>query len=152
MTTSLTRKFADPFDREFVTLRDAVDRMFEGPFFFKPSSLARGFEAVLPQVDIEEKEGKYTLKATLPGWESKDVEIEYENGVITLKGEVKDEIEDKNKKYHQREIVHKSFERSFVLPTMIDAEKAVAEFKEGVLTLTMPMAEVVTPKKIPVAK
>jgi HSP20 family protein len=89
----------------------------------------------------------------LPGWKPEDVDVTVENGVLTLRGEWKQEEEHKDDKsrWLRREIRYSSFERSIQLPTEVEADKAKAEFENGVLTLTIPKAEVVKPKQIKIA-
>jgi len=86
----------------------------------------------------------------LPGIESKDIDIRFENGVLTLRGERKLEHEDKRDKYHRVELSYGTFTRSFSLPGTIDAEKIKAESKNGVLTVLLPKKPEAKPKSIQV--
>ena len=106
-----------------------------------------------PAIDIAETPQSYTVKAALPGWKPEDVDVTFENGVVTLKGESKDEksASEEVAKYHQREIRKVSFARTVSFPVEVEADKANAEFENGVLTLTLPKAEVVQPKQIKIA-
>jgi HSP20 family protein len=101
-----------------------------------------------PPVDIYETEDAIVLKAELPGIDPKDVEIRVENNTLYLKGERKSEKEVKEQNYHRVERSYGSFARSFSLPSSIDAEKVKAEYKDGLLTLTMPKREEAKPKTI----
>ena len=123
-----------------------------------------GYNVDSPSLDVAETPEAYTVKASLPGWKPEDVDITFENGVVTLKGEVKTETEngtgngetaekdkDSKTKYHFKEIRKASFYRQLTLPTEVQAEKASAQFENGLLTLTLPKAEVVKPKQIKIA-
>ena len=90
------------------------------------------------------------MKATLPGLDPDDLDIQITGDTLTLRGETKEEEEIKEAKYHVRERRSQSFSRSLRLPVTVVAEKAQAEMKNGVLTLTLPKAEVVKPKVISV--
>ncbi len=101
-----------------------------------------------PEVDIYETDQSVVLKAELPGVNPKDAEIRIQDGTLYLKGERKFENEVKEENYHRVERAYGSFTRSFALPSSIDSEKAKAEYKDGVLTLTMPKREEAKPKTI----
>ncbi|HWT83226.1 MAG TPA: Hsp20/alpha crystallin family protein, partial [Candidatus Methylomirabilis sp.] len=88
------------------------------------------------------------LKAELPGIEPKDVEVRVEDNTLYLKGERKHEKEVKEKSYHRVERSYGAFTRSFALPGSVSADKAAAEYKDGVLTLTLPKKEEAKPKTI----
>ena len=101
-----------------------------------------------PAVDIYETENSIVLKAELPGIDPKDVEVRVEDNTLYLKGERKFEKETKDENYHRVERSYGSFARSFSLPNSIDADKVVAEYKDGVLNLTLPKREEAKPKTI----
>jgi HSP20 family protein len=103
-----------------------------------------------PPVNIAETEDNYTITAELPGLNKDDIKVTYQNGILTIQGERKEEKEDKNKDWHRVERVYGTFERSFRLPMPVRAEQIQAEFKDGVLTLTVPKAEEAKPKQIEV--
>ena len=110
----------------------------------------------VPAVDVKETPEGYEFTAALPGWKSDDIDVTIEKGVLTLKGELKQEAGEKaeqpsNTKWHSREIRRSSFVRSFSLPAEVQSDKAAAQFDNGVLTLTLPKAEVVKPKQIKIA-
>ena len=102
----------------------------------------------LPAVDVYETDQNVVLKAEMPGVDPKNVEIRVEDGTLYLKGERKFEKEVKEENYHRVERSYGSFTRSFALPSSVDAEKATAEYKDGVLTLTLPKKEEAKPKTI----
>jgi HSP20 family protein len=101
-----------------------------------------------PPVDIYETENDIVLKAELPGVDPRDVEVRIEDNTLYLKGERKFEKEVKEQNYHRVERSYGSFARSFSLPNSISADKVKAEFKDGMLTLTMPKREEAKPKTI----
>jgi HSP20 family protein len=105
-------------------------------------------QAWAPAVDIFETENSIILKAELPGVEPNDVEVRVEDNTLYLKGERKFEKETKEENYHRIERSYGSFARSFTLPNSIDAEKVAAEYKDGLLTLTLPKHEEAKPKTI----
>ncbi|MCS7062240.1 MAG: Hsp20/alpha crystallin family protein [Anaerolineae bacterium] len=151
MATRMIRRY-DPF-AEAISLRNMMDRLMESAFVNPAQWLSgsAGFDA--PAIDVIENADGYVIKAALPGWKPENVEITFENGVLTLCGEVKEEEErkDDTARYHVREIRHSSFARQVSLPTEVEADKAKAEFENGVLTLTLPKAEVVKPKQIKIS-
>jgi HSP20 family protein len=104
-----------------------------------------------PAVDIFEREGNIVLKAELPGVDPKDVDIRVENNVMSLRGERKFEAETKRQDYHRVERAYGSFSRSFTLPNVVDTEKIQAEYKDGVLTVTLPQKEEAKPKQISIS-
>ncbi len=101
-----------------------------------------------PAVDVFETDQNLVVKAELPGVDPKDVEIRVENNTLFLKGQRKFENEVKEENYHRIERSYGSFTRTFELPGSIDAEKVSAEYKSGVLTLTLPKREEAKPKTI----
>jgi HSP20 family protein len=133
-----------------VTLRDAMDRLFDEAFT-RPYGLAEAWRgAGAPSVDMYETENDVVIKASVPGMKADDVQINVTGDMLTIKGEIKEKSELKEKAYHIREQRWGSFERSIALPTIVLAEKAKAEFEDGVLTVTLPKAEEVKPKTITV--
>jgi len=101
-----------------------------------------------PVVDIYEREGAIVLKAELPGIDLKDVDIRLENNVLTLRGERRIDNEVKRESYHRVERAYGTFSRSFTLPSVVDQEKIKADYRDGVLTVTLPQREEAKPKQI----
>jgi len=99
-----------------------------------------------PTVDISETDREYLLRATLPAVKKEDVKVTYENGMLTLAGERRQEEEQKDEKFHRVETYYGNFARSFVLPDAIDADAITAEAKDGVLTVHVPKTKVETKK------
>jgi HSP20 family protein len=131
--------------REMMTLREAMDRLFDDAFT-RPLTINGGLTG--PAIDMYQTEDDVVVKATLPGLKAEDVDITVTGEALTLRGEYKQEDEQKNARYHIREGRYGSFERSIMLPTDVKADQAKADFENGVLTITMPIAEEVKPKSI----
>ena len=132
-------------ERDMMTLREAMDRLFDGAFT-RPISMS-GI-SLLPAIDVYETNDDVVVKVALPGLKAEDVQITLTADLLTLRGEFKQEEEKNETTYHIREQRTGSFERSVMLPTDIQAEKAKADFENGILTITLPKAEAVKPKTI----
>jgi HSP20 family protein len=91
-----------------------------------------------PAVDIADNEKAYEITAELPGMDESNIDVKFSDGTLTIKGEKKDEKEEKKKDYYLSERRYGSFQRSFGVPDGVDAEKIEAHFKNGVLTVTLP--------------
>ena len=134
--------------REMMTLREAMDRLFDDAFT-RPINLRDGGWSA-PAVDMYQTDDEIVVKAALPGFKADEVQINVTGDVLTLRGELKHEEEKKEKAWHIREHRWGSFERSIALPTQVMADKAVADFENGILTITLPKAEEVKPRTITV--
>ena len=136
--------------RETMTLREAMDRLFDDAFTRPLSTFREGGWSGLsvPAIDMYQTDDEIVVKASLPGIKADEVQINITGDVLTLKGEVKHEEEKKDKAWHIREQRWGAFERSIVLPTDVVADKAKAEFENGILIITLPKAEDVKPKII----
>jgi len=104
----------------------------------------------MPAVDILEKDGEMTLRCEIPGVSEKDIDLKLEGNVLTLKGEKKLEHEDNRDNYHRVESYYGTFSRSFTLPDTVDTDKIKADYKNGILTVTIPHKPEVRPREIPV--
>lgn len=133
--------------RDFVTLREAMDHLFDDAFT-RPLTVRDGWSA--PAVDMYQTDDEVVVKVSIPGFKAEDVQINVTGDILTLRGEVKQEDEKKDKAWHIREQRWGSFERSLALPTEVIADKAKAEFENGILSITLPKAEEVKPKTIAV--
>ena len=136
----------------FESLREEVDHIFDeftrgfgrwplGRRVSGAEPLLRyetSFGVSAPVVDVVEKEKEYQISAELPGLDEKDVEVSVADDTLTIKGEKKEEKEEKAKNYYVSERHYGAFQRSFQLPSGVDAEKIEANFQKGVLTLTLP--------------
>ena len=94
-----------------------------------------------PSADISETDQEYVIRASLPAVKKDDVKVTVENGIITIKGDRKQQKEDKSEKYHRVESFYGTFERSFSLPENINSEAIRCESKDGVLTVHIPKME-----------
>ncbi|MFN8387014.1 MAG: Hsp20/alpha crystallin family protein [Anaerolineales bacterium] len=133
--------------REMMTLREAMDHLFDDAFT-RPLTLRDGWS--VPAVDMYQTDDEVVVKASIPGFKAEDVQINVTGDILTLRGEVKQEDEKKDKAWHIREQRWGSFERSVAMPTEVIADKAKAEFENGILSITLPKAEEVKPKTITV--
>ena len=104
----------------------------------------------MPAVDVAEEDNKYVVKIELPGVNKDDVKITLESSILTIRGEKKAEKETKEKNYHRMERSYGSFLRSFNLPTTVKNDKIDAEYRDGILTITLPKVEEAKPKQIEV--
>ena len=131
--------------REMMTLREAMDHLFDDAFT-RPLSLRDGWSA--PAIDMYQTDDEIVVKASLPGVKADEVQINITGEILTIKGETKQVDEKKEQAWHMREQRWGTFERSIALPTEVVADKARAEFENGILTITLPKAEEVKPKII----
>ena len=99
---------------------------------------------------MAENDNAYIVTAELPGIDPKDIDISLEGNVLTLRGEKKEESEKKDKNYHRVERRYGSFVRSLTLPAEVNADKIEADYRNGLLEVTLPKSETVKPKKITV--
>ena len=141
----------DPF-RELSTLQDRLNRIFADayPRRYDDDLTQRG--EWFPPVDIYENgSDEIVLKAELPGLRREDIDLRVENNTLTLRGERKQDTEIKPDQYHRVERSYGAFSRSFTLPSRIDTENVHAEFKEGVLSIKLPVKAEAKPRQIEVA-
>lgn len=124
--------------REMVSLREAMDRLFDDAFT-RPFGLVAGLQT--PAIDIYQTGEEVVVSATLPGLKAEDVQISITGDLLNIKGESREKTEKKEKAYHLREQRYGSFERILSLPAPVLADKAKAEFEDGILTITLPKAE-----------
>ena len=138
----------DPF-REALSLRDAMDRLFQESFV-RPSAVANGRGNGWVPMDVHETADAYNMHVSLPGWKPEDVNVTVQEGTVTVSGEYKQapEKDEENKTWHVRERSFASFQRTFSFPMPIDADRAEAKFENGELTLTLPKAESAKPRQI----
>ena len=139
----------DPF-RELRSLQDEMNRLFMTnlPREFGQEEMASG--GWTPSVDIFESENEIVLEAELPGMKREDFEVSIENNVITLKGERHFEKKEEGDNYHRVERSYGSFTRSFSLPRTVSAEATKADFKNGILRVSLPKKEEAKARKIEV--
>ena len=138
----------EPF-RDMLAAQREFDRLFRGAF--GPAALGEEEASTrtwAPPVDIYEDGDNLVMKAELPGINPDDVEVRVEDNTLYLKGERKFEKEVKEENYHRVERAYGTFARAFSLSNTIDSDKVAANYKDGVLTLTLPKREEAKPKAI----
>jgi len=126
----------------------ALDSFFDTDRFFGFPKTHEEQPAVLPKVNVIEKDDAFHLEAETPGMTRKDVSIEFHNGILTLKGDREQSSQSDKNDYRIREFSKQSFARSFRLSDEIDSEKVVARMDQGILKVTLPKRERAKPKKI----
>jgi len=137
----------DPF-QDMLSLREAMNQLLEDSVV-RPMT-ARGGQGFVPALDVSETEDGYLVEAAVPGLKPQDLEITVENNVLTIKGEVRQEREDKKRSFHRVERRFGSFQRTIALPTTVKSDAIQAALTDGVLRLEIPKAEEVKPRKISV--
>jgi len=160
LVPSVWRRTGLPINREeeqpFYSLQREMNQLFDdffrdfdiAPFRFGGDRL-RTFS---PSIDIKESDKEISIKAELPGMDEKDIEVNLLEDRLTIKGEKKEEKEDKGSDYYQMERSYGSFSRVIALPEFVDTKKAEATFKNGVLSIKLPKTEEAKVKgmKIPI--
>jgi len=137
----------DPF-RDMVSIRDEIDRLFDGFFGRMPAkrSVMEGIWA--PLVDIEETKDDILIRAELPGMKKEDIKISVSEGRLQIAGERSKEKEEKEGTYHRIERTYGRFQRIVPLPVEVEAGKTKATYKDGMLEVRLPKAEKAKPKEI----
>jgi HSP20 family protein len=130
----------DPF-RDLAVLQDRMNRMFNEAYNPRPSDDLMSRGTWTPAVDIYEVDGGLVLKAELPDMRREDIDVSVENNTLTIRGERKLDNEIKQENFHRIERAYGSFSRSFSLPNTVDATKIGAEYKNGVLSIKLPVRE-----------
>jgi HSP20 family protein len=136
----------EPF-RDLARLQEEMSRLFDDSRRFGGGGESVGWT---PACDIYEDDETVALRFELAGVEVKDVDVRFENGVLTLRGERRLEQEDRRDNYHRVELAYGTFTRSFSLPGTVDADKIRAEAKNGLLTVTLPKRSDAKPRSIQV--
>jgi HSP20 family protein len=138
----------DPF-REMVSMRRMMDRLIDEGFTGDGDTTMADW--ALP-LDVVEQNDQFVVKASLPGVKLDDIDVTFNNGVLTIKGEIKEDIEHKADQYHLRERRWGSFSRSVSLPSTIQADGIQAEYQDGILVLHLPKSEAMKPKRIAITQ
>jgi HSP20 family protein len=139
----------DPF-RELAAMQDRVNRIF-GDVYRRADDDVMMRGDWVPPVDIYEKEGgEIVIKAEMPGLRKEDIDLRVEGNTLTLRGERRRTNEVGDDKYHRVERVYGSFSRSFTLPNTVDPTHVNADYKDGVLSVTLPVKEEAKPRQIQV--
>ncbi len=126
--------------------QDEIGKMLDN-IFRRETSFGMGWN---PDLDIAETDNDITVKAEIPGIDPKDVDISITGDTLTIKGEKKEEKEEKGKSFHHMERTYGSFSRTIDLPARVMIDKVVAKDNHGVLEITLPKMEESKTKKIPI--
>jgi HSP20 family protein len=142
-------RYSDPF-REFAQLQDRINRVFNDSYGRSDEGLMTSGSWV-PPVDIfQNGDHEVVLKAELPDMTREDIDITVDKGTLTIKGEKKFANEAKEEQFHRIERRYGSFSRSFALPQTVDTGKVAADYKNGVLTVRLPLREEAKPRQVKV--
>jgi HSP20 family protein len=131
--------------RPFDTSLDLVEQAFDR--FFHEGAAARPWT---PPVDIVETENAFVLTADAPALDPEKIEVQFENGTLTIKGAREFEKKHEGKGYHRIERSYGAFTRAFTLPETVDPEKLTADYKDGVLTVSIAKKEIAKPRAVKV--
>ena len=138
----------DPFN-EMLSLREAMSQLFEDSVV-APGTLRREQGGFAPALDLSETEDGYRVEVAVPGLKPEDLQITFENNVLAIKGQLRQESEDKKRNYHRSERRYGSFQRTIALPSTVKADAIQAALSNGILQLDIPKAEEVKPRRITV--
>jgi HSP20 family protein len=143
-------RWTDPF-REFAQLQDRINRAFGDAYTRSGDEGLMTSGSWVPPVDIYQNgDHEVVLKAELPDMTREDIDITVDNGTLTIKGEKKLSSDVKEEEFHRIERRYGAFSRSFSLPQTVDTAKVGADYKNGVLTVRLPMREEAKPRQIKV--
>jgi HSP20 family protein len=140
----------DPF-RDMVSMRSQMDRIMD-EWLRASNNLESGENgnALRLALDVSENDSDFIVKASVPGIHPEDLDVSFNENMLTIKGELREEHTDENERFHLRERRFGQFVRSISLPVAVDADKIDAHYENGILTLTLPKAEETRPRKISV--
>jgi HSP20 family protein len=141
-----TSAMCQSLDR-WATLRNDLDTLLELPFWAGSSRQSQLFSGWTPALDLYQNNDNIVAVVELPGMRKEDIEISLQDGTLTISGERKEETGPENGATRTERFTGK-FRRSVTLPTRVDASKVSANYKDGVLTVTLPKAEEAKPKQI----
>lgn len=130
-------------------LRDEIDRLFEAPLaeLARSSQLLSGWT---PALDMFEDKDNIYVRAELPGMKKEDIEVSLHEGTLSISGERKSEEKEENREAYRTERFFGRFQRAVSLPTLVEPDKIKAEYRDGILSITLPKAEQAKPKQITV--
>ena len=147
MSSMLSRRPVENF-QTLRRLNSVLDEAFAGwPFQQESGSITSSW---YPACDVFEDKDAVKIVAELPGVKPEDVKLSLENNLLTIRGEKKQEAEERSERIHRYERSYGSFERAFVLPSTVDGDKISAQYQNGILTILVPKAERARPREIPV--
>ena len=132
------------------TLQDEFDRLFDSPW----GELARASQlmsAWTPALDVDEDKDNFTVRAELPGMKREEISVSIHDGLLSITGERRAEEKSEDTAIHRQERFYGRFERTVTLPAHIATDKVKAQYKDGVLSITLPKTEEAKPKQIDVS-
>ena len=135
-----------PLDR-LASFRDEINRLFDGGSTARDSGLFSGWT---PALDVYDEKDRFLVSMELPGMKKEEIELSFQDGVLTVSGERKHEREGKEGETFRSERYFGKFQRSVSMPAAVDAGKVTATYKDGVLLIDLPKAEEAKPKQIQV--
>jgi HSP20 family protein len=137
----------EPFEG-LTALRREMDRLFE--HFSSPGSLRFWEQAAEPAIEVSDTAEAVVVKAQVPGVNKDDIHLTITENALTVKGEMKEEKKQEDKNYHRQEFRYGAFVRTIPLPVPVQADKATAQMKDGVLEITMPKSAPAKVQQIPI--
>lgn len=137
------------FGRRSTSLRDELDRVFESPWgeLARTSQLLSGWT---PALDVHEDKDNFIVRAELPGMKREDIDVSLQDGALSISGERKTEQKYEGAEVYRTERFFGKFQRTVTLPAPVAADKVKAQYKDGVLSITLPKTEEAKPKQIDV--
>ena len=138
----------EPFEA-LTSMRREMDRLFENFFERGPWTAGEG-GMVEPAIEMADSDENIIVKAQVPGVSKENLHLDITDDCLTLKGETKEEEKTEGQRFHRREFRYGAFTRTIPLPSMVKADQAKAQLKEGVLTITLPKGEHAKMKQIPI--
>ena len=137
-------------NQDFKNIQTQLNRIFEPFARFAGTNEDLVSGTWVPPVDVAETQDKILVRAEVPGMRQEDIQIEFENGLLTIRGERRLEKAE-NMTWHRVERTYGNFSRSFTLPRSVDAERIAASYRDGVLEIDVPKREEAKPKQIRIA-
>jgi HSP20 family protein len=135
--------------QDVMSIQDGINRMFAELWGDKEGETS--VMRVMPPADIIEENDHFKVTLEMPGLKKEDIKVTLEDSTLTISGEKKKETETKEQTYHRVERSFGSFVRTFEMPSIVDAAKINAEFKDGILTVLLPKSEQAKPKEIQIS-
>ena len=127
-----------------VNLQDELDRLFDSPWNVPARTWA-------PALDVREDKNSFIVRAELPGMKREDIDVSLHDGALVITGERQAEVKEEGVDIHRQERFYGKFQRALTLPAPVAADKVKANYKDGVLTITLPKTEEAKPKQIDVS-
>ncbi|GIV29033.1 MAG: hypothetical protein KatS3mg028_0099 [Bacteroidia bacterium] len=133
-------------ENQVPTFRNLIESFFEGEFPTFGGTISRYIGSTIPSANIKETAENFQIELGVPGVKKEDIKIDLEDDVLTISSEQKEEKTEEKDNYTRREFNYSAFSRSFTLPDIVDSDKITAEYKDGILNITIPKKESVIKK------